>query len=161
MDRSISRRRGEAYTYQGIGQLERDRGNLEASAEALGHAITIRQELHEVHLLNESKVTLADVLVRMGQTERATNLIEEAIASEGESNFSGAVETSAALLACYRVLRETQPERAARMLAVMHETLMDRASRISDEAQLEGYLHKVEAHVELQRTWEEARSDPI
>ncbi|MGI9529784.1 MAG: tetratricopeptide repeat protein, partial [Acidimicrobiia bacterium] len=146
IDREIGRRRGEAYDLHGIGLCQLDMGHYNLASEALGQAASIREELGEEHLANESHVACAVAMLRRGDEPAATSLVDRMLERENDSMFDGAVETTATLLRCVEVIAETEPDRATALRAFTSDRVAERAGRISDPDQRESYLRSVEAH---------------
>lgn len=146
IDRSIGRPRGEAYDLHGLGLCHIDLEHFNLANEALREAARIREELGETHLANESHVACAITMLRAGDTDGAVEIVETVLASEGDSFFDGAVETTAARLRAIEVIEARSPERARALRETTAQGVVERAARISDAAQRQSYLERVASH---------------
>lgn len=146
IDQRIGRRRGEAYDLHGMGlcQLDLERYNL--ASEALAQAASIRAEIDEAHLANESNAAWAVAMLRRGDEQEALALVEAILEAEGPEPFEGAVETTASLLRCVEVLQISDPSRAAELRRHTAKRVRERSTRISDPTQRGSYLNGVRDH---------------
>ena len=149
IDRRIGRRRGEAYDRHGIGLCHLDLQRYNLATEAFGQAASVREELGERHLANESRVACAVAMKRRGDEESASELVSTVLQNEGDDFFAGAIETTASWLRCIEVLEESSPEVVGELRKRAREGVLERASRISDPTQRQTYLERVESHSQL------------
>ena len=147
IDREIGRRRGEAYDLHGIGLCHLALEQFDLAEAALTAAATIRLDLSEPHLANESRTACAVAMLRKGNTREATQLIEEVLQSEGDRFFAGAVETTATRLRSIEVVASTDPDHASTLIARTREDIERRAKRISDPDDRRSYIEETEARL--------------
>jgi tetratricopeptide (TPR) repeat protein len=146
IDTAIGRRRGEAYDLHGMGLCYVDLGRLNLASESLAEAASIRDELGETHLANESRSACAVAMYRRGDEADAVDLIESVLGSEGANPFDGAVETTASLLRSIEVLASSKPEQAEDLRLYTAKRVASRSDRISDPAHRSTYLQSVASH---------------
>lgn len=146
IDRAIGRRRGEAYDHHGMGLCYLDLSRLNLASESLAHAASIRDELGEKHLANESRAACAVAMHRRGDGADAVALIDAVLESEGPNPFDGAVETTASLLRCIEILADSDPDRAEALRSFTAERVASRAEKISDPSHRLSYMQSVDSH---------------
>lgn len=144
IDQKMGRRRGEAYDLHGIGLCHLDLGRLNLAVEELARSAEIRSDLGEDHLAHESKAACALAMLRRGDTEQATELVNEVLEEEGDEFFAWAVETTASRLRCIEVLDVSDPGRARSLRQRTLQRVTERTEAISDPVQREQFLQRLQ-----------------
>ncbi len=133
-------------------------GNLSEAANLHAEALVLFREV--------GRATMAlEALVGLARVDRASGRLDKALAHVGEvlahfhsgGTVEGAEDPLAIYRTCYEILKEANAPRADELLDDGHALLMKRAELL-DEAEREGFLHRVPSHRAIVSAYESRES---
>jgi hypothetical protein len=130
---------------------------LADAVNAFSHALALRSDSGQHHLIPEPLAGLAYCALVGGQPEQAMAYVENVLACLESGTLDGAQEPLWIYLTCYHVLRDRRNARASKILDAAYGLLQERASRINDEQLRRSFLTNVQANVEIIRCWQALR----
>jgi tetratricopeptide (TPR) repeat protein len=151
--------RASALTHLGHAQAEL--GFLPEAAGSYRQALTLRQEIGQLHFAREILGGLSRVTLAQGHLEQAQAIVDDLLPQLEIEHLYGAREPFRVYLACYQVLRASHDSRTEEVLATAHSLLQERAAEIVDERLRRFYLENVPAHREIGREFSHQIARPL
>ncbi|MCY1074361.1 ATP-binding protein [Archangium lansingense] len=137
--------RYQGYAWMCRGHALFSLGRLPEARESYQQARRIRVETRMRHLEMESVAGLAAVALAAGEQQKAREYAEELLTHLEQGPLRGVEEPFGMWLTCFRVLRELEDTRAARLLETAHRQLQEWAEKIHDEGLRRSFL-SIPAH---------------
>jgi tetratricopeptide (TPR) repeat protein len=147
--------RASALTHLGHAQVALS--FLPEAAESYRQALTLRQEMGQLHFALEILAGLSRTSLAQGDLAQAQAFAAELLPQLEIEHLYGAREPFRAYLTCYLVLQAGHDSRAEDVLATAYRLLQERAAEIVDERLQRFYLENVPAHREIVRAFTQAR----
>ncbi|HEY0096706.1 MAG TPA: tetratricopeptide repeat protein, partial [Archangium sp.] len=132
------RYQGYAWMSRGLALLSLER--LPEAREAFQQARRIRVETRMRHQEMESVAGLAAVALAAGERQLARGYAEELLTHLEQAPLHGVEEPFWLWLTCFRVLRDQEDARAARVLETAHRQLQEWAGKLHDEGLRRSFL---------------------
>jgi predicted ATPase/DNA-binding SARP family transcriptional activator/Tfp pilus assembly protein PilF len=146
--------RASALTHLGHAQVALN--FLQEAAESYRQALTLRQELGQLHYALEILAGLSRTALAQNNLAQTQAFAAELLSQLEIERLYGAREPFRVYLTCYLVLRAGQDSRAEGVLAKAYRLLQERAAEIVDERLRHFYLENVPAHREIVREFTHA-----
>jgi tetratricopeptide (TPR) repeat protein len=150
MLRSSGARGLEAAALRLQGQAHLALGEAEAADKHLRVSRDLFDELGMTHLALEPMAALAQLAMSTGDRDTAMAEVERILLRQSQGvSLEGTEEPLRVALICHQVLAACGDPRAPAVLCHAHESLMDRAGRISDAARRRSFLERVPYHRQI------------
>jgi predicted ATPase/DNA-binding SARP family transcriptional activator len=148
-----------ALTHLGHAQVEL--GFLSEAADSYRQALTLYQEMKQLHFAYEVLAGLSRVALVQGNPEQAQAFVAELLSQLEIEHLYGAREPFRVYLTSYLVLQAGHDPRAEDVLATAYRLLQERAAEIIDERLRHFYLENVPAHREIVRMFTHQVARPV
>ncbi len=143
------------YPWHTLGVVLMRQERWEEARAALEESLRLRREIEQTATITYTLADLGAFHLAQGDLESARACAEEMwgylFPAEGEG-----IESPAACLACYRILRAAgDEERARTALRLGYEGIQARASRFASDEQRRAFLERFQVHREIAAAWEQ------
>ena len=149
----------EGNALNNIGEAWLGLGELDKATSILEKAVSLRQGLGQEHLVMDSRSNLAFINLTQGELASALLHVDTIINYMKEHRLDGSEEPLRVYWLCYKVLQANQDPRASQILETAHSLLQERASKISDEADLKNFLENIPWHLEIIKEYSRPSTD--
>jgi len=132
--------RYQGYAWMSRGHALLSLNRLPEAREAFQQARAIRVETRMRHLEMEAVAGLAAVALAAGERQQARGYAEELLTHLEQGALHGVEDPFWVWLTCFRVLRDQEDTRAARVLETAHRQLQEWAGKLHDEELRRSFL---------------------
>lgn len=152
----VGDRRAQGFAWMGIGHVLLRSGSLDNARKAYQESVALRRESGQAHLTVEPLEGLARIALARGETVQSLDYVNIILEVMGDcTNQDGLIDPACVCLTCFQVLQATEDPRGPEILRRGHETLQERAAKISDDELRRSFLENVGSHRELVRWYDE------
>ncbi|MCK6626235.1 MAG: tetratricopeptide repeat protein [Anaerolineae bacterium] len=151
--------RASALTHQGHAQAAL--GRPSGAAESYHQALTLRQEIGQLHFAREILAALSRTSLAQGNLVQAQAYAAELLPQLEIEHLYGMREPFRVYLTCYLVLQASHDPRAEEVLATAYRLLQERAAEIVDEQLRRFFLENIPAHREIMQAFTYQLARPL